>query len=781
MARNDTTDTVPDEAIQRWHEAIVAAVNDASDFEIHADNSILEDESAPADVAATTDSDNDKEAQTDTQTQTNTHAQTDDEVEIDDDDLSSCYAHSSCYPESLVDDEDAVHSFRQKLHALATQLHVKFEDIGYIRESESIRAFPLTLRNPPEGAIWSDGTRAVLRMNGDLTLNNRRSRGVQIKDQDILPPDSIRQADAATSSSLNHVYFFVQPADGANENVASLQDNQAGDDEAGDLHEPQSPASVTSNTSDSSELSGGTLINGSPIRAGPDSDSDSEDSDDHSFDYYVSNSNYYDDEEEQRRDQWERLDEALLSNLLLEHGVPAPQTLAFDVRWESALKRPYAIQALLPGTQLSKLYRERKEMSLEDRLWLAGEAAELRARLETIQFQGTGKLQADVNQGMTVGRLPLHMSVRADVEQKLDTSGFFRGNAYPRTGRFGPSAPLYYSLYDTMTRAVDDLLFKKMIRLSLDHEPFLRAYLAFKDILLDMEHIGWFSEADKAFSKSVLNHGTIDDKQILVERTGNPSDPWRLTGLMGFDDAEIVPAVLNKRAWSWVWDVHEASEVLPNEDQFGWTHDIDELPVDLPYLTEDDLKVKQRHEDVLIEKLYVPQYGEKAREQYFDDTYGRGRWLRRLFDFVQGEVVYTASKHRFNKLISDWEQFKKNQNIQPRPMEMWKRLPDYIRGREVEKSRPVQPSAPPSSITINDPNAVTSSSLQHVYFFINSQASSSDAPVTTEVPNNTGEPETSTSSSFNHVYFFAEPPASSSSDGQTVIDARNSTKEAISR
>jgi hypothetical protein len=447
MARNDSTDTVPDEAIQRWHEAIVAAVNDASDFEIHVDNSILEDESTPADVAATTDSDKDEEAQIDTQTQT------DDEVETDDDDLSSCYGHSSCYPESLVDDEDAVHSFRQKLLALATQLHVKFEDIGYVRESESIRAFPLTLRNPPEGAVWSDGTRAVLRMNGDLTLNNRRSRGVQIEDQDILPPDNSGNADAATSSSLNHVYFFVQPANGGNENAPSLRDIQAGDGENGNSHEPQSPSSATSNTSDSSNISGDTLIDESLILAGSDSDSDSEDSDDDSFDYYVSNSNYYDDEEEQRRDQWERLDEALLSNLLLEHGVPAPQTLAFDVRWENALKRPYAIQASLPGQQLSKLYRERKEMSLEDRLWLAGEAAELRARLETIQFQGTGKLQADVNQGLTVGRLPLHMSVRADVEQKLDTFGFFRGNAYPRTGRFGPSAPLYYSLYDTMTRA----------------------------------------------------------------------------------------------------------------------------------------------------------------------------------------------------------------------------------------------------------------------------------------------------------------------------------------
>jgi hypothetical protein len=81
--------------------------------------------------------------------------------------------------------------------------------------------------------------------------------------------------------------------------------------------------------------------------------------------------------------------------------------------------------------------------------------------------------------------------------------------------------------------------------------------------------------------------------------------------------------------------------------------EIDERPIDLPYLTEDDLKVRQRYEDVLIEKLYVPQYGDKAREQYLEDTYGRGRWLRRLFYFAQEDVVYAASKHRFNKLVHD--------------------------------------------------------------------------------------------------------------------------------
>jgi hypothetical protein len=84
MPATNTTDTVPDEAINQQHEAITAAVNSASDFGVHTDNSSLVN--------------NSEEAQTDTQP--------DDEVETDDDDLSSCYPHSSSYPESYVDDED---------------------------------------------------------------------------------------------------------------------------------------------------------------------------------------------------------------------------------------------------------------------------------------------------------------------------------------------------------------------------------------------------------------------------------------------------------------------------------------------------------------------------------------------------------------------------------------------------------------------------------------------------------------------------------------------------
>jgi hypothetical protein len=52
MTRNNTTPTVPDEAVQRWQEAIVAAVNDASDFEVHTNDPIPEDDSPSVDVGA---------------------------------------------------------------------------------------------------------------------------------------------------------------------------------------------------------------------------------------------------------------------------------------------------------------------------------------------------------------------------------------------------------------------------------------------------------------------------------------------------------------------------------------------------------------------------------------------------------------------------------------------------------------------------------------------------------------------------------------------------------
>ncbi|KAH0371546.1 hypothetical protein KCU65_g1742, partial [Aureobasidium melanogenum] len=577
-----------------------------------------------------------------------------------DDQLEDDAQSYSYYPESLVDDEEEIKSFKQKIIALGTELHVDFEDIGYIREHDAIRAFPLTMRNPPEGATWPDGTRAVLRINGWWALNDRTSRGSQSEDDDEPSVDEPAASEASDNT----------------EEAAVLTPTEAGNGESRDANEPQSPISTTSNSSASSNLSGSTLLN----------------------DYYDSDSDSNDDDDEDG-DQWQRLDEALLSNLLEDHGVPAPQTLAFDVGWQNALKRPYSIQTYLPGDQVSKVHRERNEMSLEDRLWLAGEAAEIRARLETLSFEA-----------------------RTDINEKLDISAFLI-EPYNKDldddsawDRFGARGRIYYSLYDTMFRAVDDLMAKAMVKLHASLECSFRAYAAIKDILLDMDHLGWFSEADRAYSRSVLNHGSINDTQILVERTGDIARPWRLTGIIGFYEAEILPSVLTRQPWSFLWDVYDASKKLPEETRFSWTGDVDELPTELPYLNAEDLKVKQHYEDVLIEKLYTPQYGEKAREKYFDDTYGRGRWLRRLFVFAREGVPFRDTQHRFNKLLRDWNHFKKSQNIQPRPLNLWEGLPDYIHAKHILQPQPVKPPTPPSS-------------LRHVYFFIDPVPSSSQGEV----------------------------------------------------
>ncbi|KAG9664325.1 hypothetical protein KCU95_g1093, partial [Aureobasidium melanogenum] len=625
MAENDATGAAPAQVTQQQYEAVAPAANNMSDFGNHVDNSILTDDMIPMDDEPQTIEDfveDDKkfDAQMGEEAQTGNDMQFEREPNHDDQMEDDAQSFSSYYPESLNDDEEEIQSFKQKIIALGTELHVDFEDIGYVREHGGLRAFPLTMRNPPERATWLDGTRAVLRIHGWYFLNDVTSHGSLSEDESesssnasaaVEVSDNTEQADVPTSDSLNHVYLSVQAADGRNEDVPSLQGIHPGDDESGSAIEPRSPVSATSETSGSSNLSGTTLLN----------------------DYYDSDSDSYDDDDE-IDDQWERLDEALLSSLLEDHGVPAPRTLAFDISWHNALNRPYSIQTFLPGDQVWKINRQKKEMSLEDRLWLASEAAELRARLETIQFQGTGRLQANVDEDMSAGRLPLHMSVAADINEQLDTFAFLIEPSNPDSDRFSAKGRLYYSLYDTMFLAVDDLMAKAMVKFHGNLECSFRAYAAIKDILRDMDHLGWFSEVDRAYSRSVLNHGAIDDKQILVERTGDPSQPWRLTGIIGFDQAETLPSVLTRKPWSVLWGAYDASHLLPEETRFSWNYDVDELPTELLYLDADDLRVKQRHEDVLIEKLYTPQYGENARQKYFDDTYGRGRWLRRLFRFA---------------------------------------------------------------------------------------------------------------------------------------------------
>ena len=152
----------------------------------------------------------------------------------------------------------------------------------------------------------------------------------------------------------------------------------------------------------------------------------------------------------------------------------------------------------------------------------------------------------------------------------------------------------------------------------------------------------------------------------------------------------------------------------------------------------------------MIEKLYTPQYGDKARERYFDDTYGRGRWLRRVFGFARESVPFPDDQHRFNKLLRDWNHFKKSQNIETRPLNLWEGLPDYLHGKEIRLPQLVEPPPPAAP-----------SSLQHVYFFIDPPRSPSpEEAAATEVPDTSEETEANSPSASNSVYVESTVPSS---------------------
>ncbi|CAD0086331.1 unnamed protein product [Aureobasidium vineae] len=783
MADNNMTGNVPVEAIQQQHEAIIAAVKNASDFETETDNAISTDESI---------------SQTNVEDQKDTSALTDNEDHTDDETESSC-------PEW-------------------------------------------------KGATWQDGTRAVLRLYGPWGLDHT-TQGAVAENTENVPSfeeavpsgtSDTREADTTSSSSFNHVYFVVQAEEGGNENVSSLQEVHAENDE--NAYEIQSLVSTTSESSLGSNFSGSTLVDEPQVRVAEDDEDDGDDesdSDDES--YYIVYPEF---------DQWELLDEALLLNLLEDHGIPATQTLAFDVTWQNALQRPYSIYASLPGERLSDL--ERKEMLLKDRLYLAGGAAELRARLETIHFQGTGRVQVKVNENMTAGRLPLDMSARADINEHLDTRGFlvepdnhsetgsedttkailriprldepvspgngfaeyaiahrveiqatentdnpylwfcnaFNDNLAPESnhleildgvailklltrfsipiprilafnatqnnalrfpyslytrlpgvtlgdvwkdmptddkiniagelatlladldtirfpqsgrllhdeittnaqspldlskrsevgenvfvggfcrgpniieGRDKPTVPTTSSLYDLFSTHLDDKIQYAKFR-----EPEMPdfGFSKLQTMLQDMKDMNWFALDDGSAEYSIVNHNDYDPRNIIVEhrQDADGSSGWHISGIVDWDDAHCVPPVLTRRPPLWLFDFSD-DDLLPETVWKYYFMDYDMMPLEYykeinpDHLTVEGAKIKERFEQVIVDKIYTPRYGARAMEFYQDDTYGRGRWLRRVWRFANEGMFDNSHYRRLGQVLKEWDEFKETGQVSHR-------------------------------------------------------------------------------------------------------------------
>lgn len=352
----------------------------------------------------------------------------------------------------------------------------------------------------------------------------------------------------------------------------------------------------------------------------------------------------------------EILDEAAILNLAAESGLPVPKVLAFDTTRDNALGVPYSLHSRLPGTNLESVFYD---MTTEEKMEIAAQMADIWASFGKVKFPVSGRLlYDDTTEAPT--KLPLSVSGRHDVAKKAVVRGFLSDRSYP-VDRNQPLVEPASSLFDLLAKNIDNKFEPRKAVPPGKYDVEVDLGQKLEQILEEMKsEAGWFDE-EPAEPHSILHHLGLEPRNIIADKTAGPTGSWRITGLIDWDEVICVPPVLTMIPPLWLWDESD-DENLPEEVQ-EYYDDHDFMPLEYyteineDHLTVEGAKVRQRFEEVLVEKLYKPQYGEKALSQWRDDAYGRGRWLRRIWRLAYEGIGSVTAIPRFEQLEREWKAF----------------------------------------------------------------------------------------------------------------------------
>jgi hypothetical protein len=107
---------------------------------------------------------------------------------------------------------------------------------------------------------------------------------------------------------------------------------------------------------------------------------------------------------------------------------------------------------------------------------------------------------------------------------------------------------------------------------------------------------------------------------------------------------------------------HEGSPLPPAVQRYHWG-DSDMMPLEYYQEINSDhpaAKIKERFEQVMVDKIYTAQYGNRAMKVYQDDAYGRGRWFRRLAHTALDELSHPS---RLGQVLKEWAEFKETGQV----------------------------------------------------------------------------------------------------------------------
>lgn len=284
--------------------------------------------------------------------------------------------------------------------------------------------------------------------------------------------------------------------------------------------------------------------------------------------------------------------------------LPVPEILAYDSTDENAIEAPYVIQKHAPGQRLDEVL-ENEVLTSKDCLQIASIIADIFVRMQRELNPINGRFVSSPN-------IPHRCD---DVSEILP---FLVFAPFKIDGWEVPLSTLSGSVADFL-EGILDLRHEKE-----KNENLLPVWSRLSQISQEMKSRGFF-----ICEQPVLWHWDFAPRNILVGRTpGN--NTWKVTAVLDWDGVLSVPRVLTREPPIWLWQ-YESTQAT---SEYGF-----EVPRNLK--PEEEI-IKQHFEDCLL----------KAGidiDVYRADAYGHGRWVRRLFSFLQQENAFLCK--------SDWEKY----------------------------------------------------------------------------------------------------------------------------
>ena len=297
--------------------------------------------------------------------------------------------------------------------------------------------------------------------------------------------------------------------------------------------------------------------------------------------------------------------------------LPVPGVRTYDSTKANVLHKPYSIQSRLSGVSLDQVW---DDMSYAAKIEIVDQFVDLMGKVESVQFAAAGTFSAFSSRSDSANDATLTAAPAISFFDEGDEEFMQHPHvAYDRSG---------LDLKLLLISHIEGWIQKENKR---EKSYSLRSLEFLLSMISDLDREGAFKSRHFPV---ILHHWDLEPRNIMVSKTADRN--WKITGIIDWDSALAVPRPLARRAPDWIWDFNSVG--------FTGYLDNDHQPKPDSELSAENSALKE----------YFELKASAMLDGYAEDTYGNGRWLRRIWTFARSGVDSMWYIDLVKELERDW-------------------------------------------------------------------------------------------------------------------------------